>query len=193
MAKDTHVYPDVPDIAGTVKNWQGHGGHPPKAEMNVNEIKLMAMLMCPVADIAAFYEFSERQLYRRFAKEPALRLAFDSGRAQGRRMIRHKQFKVAVEDGDPGMLKWLGQNILGQSNRHTIVSEDLNLAHMDDALDVEFKEIFDSVDEKLKADGYLIEDRTADGGTDVPSEVERPRQGEIIVSSDEGEVSGPEG
>lgn len=116
----------------------------------------MAMIMCTISDIAAFYNFSERQLYRRFASDPELKAAFKAGRAQGRRMIRQKQFTVAVTDGDASMLKWLGMNFLGQSNKHAVFAEDLNAAELEEVIDADFEELFDEIDEQLVADGHDI-------------------------------------
>ncbi len=156
-------------VADTLKSWQGVGGGPVPVSITPNEVQMMAMFMCPIADISAFFNISDRQLYRRFASEPILREAFSRGRAMGRRMIRRKQFEVAVKGGDVNMLKWLGQNVLGQSSRKSFISDELNPADMDDALDVEFEEIFEGVDEKLEAKGYAITDQSDKTGTDVPS------------------------
>lgn len=133
----------------------GSGGGPLKVTITENEVLIMALFMCPISDIASFYNFSERQLYRRFAQYPELRSAFTRGRAQGRRMIRRKQFLVAM-GGDPQMLKWLGMNVLGQSARHAVKVDDIKQHEMDSAIDVEFEEVFDKLDEELRADGYEI-------------------------------------
>lgn len=176
-----------------LKHWpnhgQGKGGGPKKAEMTEKEVQLMAMFMCPVIEIAAFYDFTERQLYRRFAQQPELRAAFDRGRAAGKRAIRLKQFKVAVEDGDVSMLRWLGQNLLGQSNKHTMMAEDLNPASMDDAVDGEFTELFAEIEEELKTDGTLIEHQSPETGTGVPVKVEGPGDSDPEIVDSEEEIS----
>ncbi len=125
-------------------------------EITPNEVRLMSMIMCTISEIAAFYELSERQLYRRFAKDVALKKAFVAGRAQGRRMIRQKQFSLAVDDGDSSMLKWLGMNLLGQSAHHAVAAADLNTVMLDDAIDGEFEEILDTIDAEIEADGHSL-------------------------------------
>lgn len=172
-----------------IKSWQGVGGGPKAVEMSENEVKLMAMFMCPVAEIAMFYGFSERQLYRRFAGEPKLRLAFDMGRAAGKRALRLKQFTVAVTDGDVSMLRWLGQNILGQSNKHTMTVDELNPVALEDALDVEFKEIFEEIEAELKADGHLIAHKVDGAGAGPP--VENEGQGKVDAPSSTSEAKIP--
>ncbi len=146
----------IEQLEDNLVSLQGVGGGPKPVAIGETEVRLMAMIMCPVGDIAAFYGFSERQLYRRFAQSPELRTAFAQGRAQGRRMLRQKQFTVAIKEGDVQMLKWLGQNVLGQSSRHSIKSDDLKAQEMDGAIDVEFEEVFDALDEQLRADGFEI-------------------------------------
>jgi len=172
-----------PDLAvpKLIKNWQGVGGGPVKTPMTPQEIQMMAMFMCPIDEIAAFYEFTQRQLYRRFAQEPELRMAFDQGRAAGRRMIRRKQFLRGVVDGDVAMLKWLGMNVLGQSTRHAIKSDNLDQVEMDDAVDAEFEEVFEKTKTMIKA----IEDGN-DGG-------EGGEVGTAPLGDVEGQGQGSEG
>jgi len=143
------------------KTFQAITGPKPKA-IDPEHVKFMAMFMCTPEEIAMFYEFSERQLYRRLAKDPELRDAFHRGRAMGRRLLKKAQWDLAMA-GDAGMLRWLGQNILGQSSRVTAVAEDLNPGKLDDALDVEFTEIFEEIDAEIKEEGLLLEH--SDGAT----------------------------
>ncbi len=164
---------DEANIPAVLKSFQGHGGGPVKIEISETEVKMMAMFMCPLFEIASFYNLSERQLYRRFVQEPELRTAFQMGRAQGRRMLRRKQFLVAVA-GDVAMLKWLGQNVLGQSAKVSIMADNLNPAEMDDAIDAEFEEIYEAVDEELQTNGHGGEDQQA--GNALHGTVEGPGQ-----------------
>lgn len=162
------------EVLNQIKSWQGVGGGPVPVKMTTNEVQLMAMVMCPVADIAAFYGIKERQLYRRMAAKPELRMAFEQGRAHGRRILRQKQFQVAAITGDVQMLKWLGQNVLGQSAKHSVVTDDLNDGDIADAVEAEYHEVFDDIDVELAADGYdLTKPDNTVGKSDTGADAEQ--------------------
>ena len=88
---------------------------PKPVEVRPGVIASFSMMMCSVPEIASFIGMSERQLYRRMAKEPELRQAYNEGRNRRRRMIRRWQWESA-EQGSVKMRKWLGKQYLGQGS-----------------------------------------------------------------------------
>lgn len=148
----------LPSVPAVIKSWKGVGGGPVAVEIDPNEVQLMAMYFSPVEEIAMFYDISIRQFYRRLAQEPALRSAFNKGRASGKRAVRRKQFTVAVTQGDASMLRWLGQNVLGQSSKHVTMVDDLNKGEMREAQDVEFTEVLEAVNQQLIEEGIIEDD-----------------------------------
>lgn len=127
--------------------------HRPAKVLNAVEVQLMSMYFCTIEEIALAYQMTERQLYRRMAQDPSLRIAFQAGRAAGRRSLKRKQFQVAVNEGSEMMLKWLGQNELGQASNAARQTPGMDEEQMDDALDVEFEEIYGDVEEVLNNHG----------------------------------------
>lgn len=82
----------------------------PKKELNEDDIWQMAKEGCSVDDIAVEMGCSDQTIYNRYYD------VFKEGQAAGRRAIHRKQFDKAM-DGDAGMLRWLGANRLGQSDK----------------------------------------------------------------------------
>ena len=82
----------------------------PKKELNEDDIYEMAKEGCSVDDIAVEMGCSDQLIYNRYYD------VFKEGQAAGRRAIHRKQFEKAME-GDAGMLRWLGSNRLGQSDK----------------------------------------------------------------------------
>jgi hypothetical protein len=99
-----------------------------------NLVKKLALIHCTMIEIAQICECSVDTLERRFAD------VINFGRANGKMSIRRKQYEVAMA-GNPVMLKWLGQNLLGQKDVKEI--EQVQPEH-------ERKKI-DEMKEKLKA------------------------------------------
>lgn len=82
----------------------------PKKELKEDDIYEMAKEGCSVDDIAVEMGCSDQLIYNRYYD------VFKEGQAAGRRAIHRKQFEKAME-GDAGMLRWLGSNRLGQSDK----------------------------------------------------------------------------
>lgn len=82
----------------------------PKKEFNPDDIYQMAKEGCSVDDIATELGCSDNHIYNHYYD------VFKEGQAAGRRALHKKQFDKALE-GDASMLKWLGANRLGQSEK----------------------------------------------------------------------------
>lgn len=85
---------------------------PPKV-LALSELEGLGRLQCTNAEIAAYFDMTERQILSRRAGDPDLDGAIKRGANQGRISLRRQQFAAAL-DGDRTMLVWLGKNVLGQ-------------------------------------------------------------------------------
>lgn len=90
----------------------------PKKELDLDQFKQWAALGSPVVEIADFFKMSDDTLRRRVEELSGESFAavLKEARAHGNMQIRAVQHKKAVE-GDSVMLKWVGMNRLGQSDR----------------------------------------------------------------------------
>lgn len=92
---------------------------PEQIEFNLDEIERLCRLNCTNAEIAAFFNVSERTIDRRLADNPEFFAAVERGRNYGRLSLRRKQIEVAT-GGNPTMLIWLGKQYLGQRDKSEI-------------------------------------------------------------------------
>jgi hypothetical protein len=81
------------------------------------QVRVLASIGCPVADIARVLDCSAKTLERRFMKE------MEQGRANRNVSLRRKQFELAMA-GNTTMLIWLGKQYLGQKDKHEVSGED---------------------------------------------------------------------
>jgi hypothetical protein len=82
----------------------------PFVEIDTDELFTMAKEGCPVAVCAQELKISDQTIYNRYYD------IWKAGQAAGERMLHKRQFERAIE-GDVGMLKHLGENRLGQSQK----------------------------------------------------------------------------
>jgi hypothetical protein len=82
----------------------------PSIELDEDLIFQMAKEGCSVDDIATEFSVSDGLIYKKYYQ------TWKAGQAAGRRALHKRQFEKAM-DGDPGMLRWLGANRLGQSDK----------------------------------------------------------------------------
>lgn len=82
----------------------------PRIELDEDLIFQMAKEGCSVDDIATEFGCSDQTIYNKYYD------VWKAGQAAGRRALHRKQYEKAM-DGDTGMLRWLGANRLGQSDK----------------------------------------------------------------------------
>ena len=76
------------------------------------ELEKLCVLQATNAEIAAWFECSERTIEKR-SKEPEIAEAMARGKGKGRLSIRRAQMKL-LEKGNATMGVWLGKQYLGQ-------------------------------------------------------------------------------
>jgi len=85
----------------------------PKAQLDYGLIERLAMIQCTQEEIASAVGVSVRTLQR---DEEFCRI-YKKGIDHGRMSLRRKQWE-AVENGNTGMMVWLGKQYLGQREKH---------------------------------------------------------------------------
>jgi hypothetical protein len=104
----------------------------PKLDIDAEQVKRLARLHCTMQEMADFFGCHRDTLHNNFSAE------IDKGRSEGNISLRRKQWQVAVENGNPVMLIWLGKQMLGQRNE--IIESDSNTP----------LPIYDIIDDKIE-------------------------------------------
>lgn len=103
-----------------------------EVRFSVDELEKVARTMATQPEIAAKLKVSLATLERRL-QEPKFRLAYEMARAELRISLRTVQFQRGMgidhngnrtKTPDVQMLKWLGEQYLGQAHAHRLVDED---------------------------------------------------------------------
>jgi predicted DNA-binding protein (UPF0251 family) len=103
-----------------------------QAEIKLEELVRLAKTGATQAEIAWKLGVSVPTLERRLRK-PEFKTAFLMGKGDLAVSLRAKQVQIALS-GNVQMLKWLGEQLLGQSHTHRIVDkagEDTNVVTID--------------------------------------------------------------
>jgi len=91
-----------------------------KIELDPAKVETLASYDCTLEEIASGLGVSTDTLDRRRKEHPEIAEAIVRGRARIRTSLRKAQLKSAIKDGNPQMLKWMGQQLLGQSDKQDV-------------------------------------------------------------------------
>ena len=97
----------------------------PVKEIDSEQVEKLASLYCTLEEIGNFFGVNKSTISRRFATDIA------KGRSRGRISIRRAQFEAAVNNKNSALLIWLGKQILGQTEKIEIDSENKPLPFKD--------------------------------------------------------------
>lgn len=106
---------DESDIVYTNGTGKPDNGRPPRSA-RLSQIKALASIGCTQQEMAAIMGMNKDTFTIMKKNNPIIKETIESGRAEGKGSLRRKQHEVAMR-GDTNMLKWLGKNRLGQSER----------------------------------------------------------------------------
>ena len=106
----------------------------PKVEINWAQVEQMCWIQCTGEEIASIVGMSYDGLDNRIQNEFGMNFSeyFKKHSAHGKASLRRRQYKKAVEEGNPAMLIWLGKQWLGQSDHvevETTNREGIKLAY----------------------------------------------------------------
>jgi hypothetical protein len=88
----------------------------PRKEIDEKTIEKLAALQCTYEEMAGFFGVDKTTISRRFAT------VIEQARQGGRCSLRRKQW-LACRAGNVSMLKWLGMQWLGQSERQNVTQQ----------------------------------------------------------------------
>lgn len=138
-AENGIVDDDIVYVNGTGKP---EGGGRPSKSVKLSQIRALASIGCTQQEMAAILGLNRDTFTVLKKNNPIVKEIVMQGKAEGKGSLRRKQHEVAMR-GDTQMLKWLGKNRLGQSERilsHTETSQGDSLYKM-------MKDITESDDE----------------------------------------------
>ena len=108
----------------------------PKTEINLEELQKLCTLNCNMPEIASFFNMPLRTLEDRFKNDTDVRTAIENGRNKGKLSVRRKQLQIMDETNNATMAIWLGKQLLGQRDKHDIVTEDKGETKLSEALEI---------------------------------------------------------
>lgn len=106
----------------------------PKREIDLHELVKICRLNCTMPEIAAFLDMPLRTLEDKYTNDSGVREAIQRGRELGKLSVRRKQIQIMEETGSATMAIWLGKQLLGQRDKHDIVTEDKSDSVLNEAV-----------------------------------------------------------
>lgn len=100
-------------------------------KLDPSQCEEMASWDCTLEEIARGLGVSISTLDRRRKEDSEFDEAIARGRARIRMTLRKAQLKSAIKEGNPSMLKWMGIQMLGQTDKHDIKHEGEVHIHFD--------------------------------------------------------------
>ena len=108
----------------------------PKTPINLEELKKLCRLNCTMPEISSYFNIPLRTLEDRYTNDMEVRTAIDKGRNEGKLSLRRKQIQIMDETNNPTMAIWLGKQLLGQRDKHDVITEDKATNKLTEALDI---------------------------------------------------------
>ena len=106
----------------------------PKTILNLDELEKLCRLNCTMPEIASYFNIPLRTLEDKYTNDKDIRNTIDKGRNQGKLSLRRKQIQILDETNNATMAIWLGKQLLGQRDKHDIVTEDISTNKLSEAL-----------------------------------------------------------
>ena len=108
----------------------------PKTPINLEELKKLCRLNCTMPEISSYFDIPLRTLEDRYTNDMEVRTAIDKGRNEGKLSLRRKQIQIMDETNNPTIAIWLGKQLLGQRDKHDVITEDKATNKLTEALDI---------------------------------------------------------
>jgi len=96
----------------------------PRVDIDLEQLENLSQLNCTMPEIAAYFKVPLRTLEDKYTNDPDVRAAIDQGREFGKLSVRRKQIQIMEEHNNPTMAIWLGKQLLGQRDKHDVITED---------------------------------------------------------------------
>lgn len=108
----------------------------PKADIDLDQLESLSALNCTMPEIAAYFKVPLRTLEDRYTHDNKVRAAIDQGREVGKLSVRRKQMQIMNDHDNPTMAIWLGKQLLGQRDKHDVVTEDKSTQALSEAFSI---------------------------------------------------------
>ena len=108
----------------------------PKIEINLDELERLSALNCTMPELAAYFRVPLRTLEDRYTNDPDIRATINRGREVGKLSIRRKQMQIMNDMNSAAMAIWLGKQLLGQRDKHDVITEDRGETALNEAFSV---------------------------------------------------------
>jgi hypothetical protein len=108
----------------------------PKTEIDSEKLEELSALNCTMPEIAAYFRVPLRTLEDRVRADQNLKDIIEKGRKDGMISVRRKQFQIMDQDNNVTMAIWLGKQLLGQRDKHDVVTEDKSSQKLTEAFDM---------------------------------------------------------
>lgn len=96
------------------------GGRPHALSLDdatLAHIEGLGRLNCTHTEAGAFFGITEKTFQVFIRDNPAAKEAYETGKGNGMRSLRRKQWMLALDEGNVTMLIWLGKQHLGQKDK----------------------------------------------------------------------------
>jgi len=108
----------------------------PKIEINLEELERLSALNCTMPELAAYFRVPLRTLEDRYTNDPDIRATINRGREVGKLSVRRKQMQIMNDMNSATMAIWLGKQLLGQRDKHDVITEDRGETALNEAFSV---------------------------------------------------------
>lgn len=108
----------------------------PKKNINLDELERLSALNCTMSELAAYFKIPLRTLEDRYTNDADVRAAINRGREVGKLSVRRKQMQIMNDHNNPTMAIWLGKQLLGQRDKHDVITEDRSTTVLNEAFSV---------------------------------------------------------
>tara|TARA_Y100000996_G_scaffold408475_2_gene387601 strand:+ start:4685 stop:5113 length:429 start_codon:yes stop_codon:yes gene_type:complete len=108
----------------------------PKIEINLEELERLSALNCTMPELAAYFRVPLRTLEDKYTNDPEIRATINRGREVGKLSVRRKQMQIMNDMNSPAMAIWLGKQLLGQRDKHDVITEDRGETALNEAFSV---------------------------------------------------------
>ena len=97
----------------------------PKIEIDVEEFEKLCGIQCTLVEISAWFRCTEDTIetWAKATYGVTFSEIYKQKRGVGKISLRRRQYQVAVNDGNPTMLIWLGKQYLDQSDKNESKNE----------------------------------------------------------------------
>ena len=87
-------------------------------------------------ELAAYFRVPLRTLEDRYTNDPDIRATINRGREVGKLSVRRKQMQIMNDMNSATMAIWLGKQLLGQRDKHDVITEDRGETALNEAFSV---------------------------------------------------------